>query len=139
MNQFHSSKNISYSGYCRVRSEGGSLILLGRKIPDVSYIAAKLTTLGTYTWQRLCYTSGEARKTVFIKSRRNSKIGREMFTLLVCLADQKSYRAYVCSHLAVRTLGSQDLLRFYNTIFHRKGTPFVYLLLTNGIPFTYLV
>ena len=54
-------------------------------------------------WQRLCYTSGEARKTVFINSRRNSKIGREMFTLLVCLADQKSYRSYVCSHLAVRT------------------------------------
>ena len=43
MNQFHSSKNISYIGYCRVRSEGGSLILLGRKIPDVSYIVAKLT------------------------------------------------------------------------------------------------
>ena len=28
MNQFHSSKNISYSGYCRVRSDGGSLIAL---------------------------------------------------------------------------------------------------------------
>ena len=25
------------------------------------------------------------------------------------------------------------------TIFHEKGTPFVYLLLTNGTPFTYLV
>ena len=28
MNQFHSSKKISYSGYCRVRSDGGSLIAL---------------------------------------------------------------------------------------------------------------
>ena len=36
MNQFHSSKNISYSG---------SLISLGRKIPDVSYIVAKLTKI----------------------------------------------------------------------------------------------
>ena len=47
MNQFHSSKKISYSGYCRVRSDSSSLIalgLLGRKIPDVSYIVAKLTT-----------------------------------------------------------------------------------------------
>ena len=25
------------------------------------------------------------------------------------------------------------------TIIHKKGTPFVYLLLTNGTPFTYLV
>ena len=25
------------------------------------------------------------------------------------------------------------------TIFHEKGNPFVYLLLTNGTPFTYLV
>ena len=25
------------------------------------------------------------------------------------------------------------------TIFHEKGTPFIYLLLTNGTPFTYLV
>ena len=49
MSQFHSSKNISYSGYCRVRSDSSSLIalgllgLLGRDIPDVSYIVAKLT------------------------------------------------------------------------------------------------
>ena len=42
--QFHSSKKISYSGYCRVHSDGRSLIALGRKIPDVSYIVAKLTT-----------------------------------------------------------------------------------------------
>ena len=35
----------SYSGYCRVRSDGGSLIELGGKIPDVSYVVAKLTTL----------------------------------------------------------------------------------------------
>ena len=50
MNQFHSLKKISYSGYCRVRSDSSSLIalgllgLLGRDIPDVSYIVAKLTT-----------------------------------------------------------------------------------------------
>ena len=44
MNQFHSSKKISYSGYCRVHSDGGSMIALGRKIPDVSYIVTKLTT-----------------------------------------------------------------------------------------------
>ena len=44
MNQFHSSKKISYSGYWRVRSDGGSLIALGGKIPDVFYIVAKLTT-----------------------------------------------------------------------------------------------
>ena len=44
LNQFHSSKKISYSRYCRVRSDGGSLVALGRKIPDVSYIVAKLTT-----------------------------------------------------------------------------------------------
>ena len=37
-------KKNSYSGYCRVRSDGGSLIALGHKIPDVSYIVAKLTT-----------------------------------------------------------------------------------------------
>ena len=37
-------KKISYSEYCRVRSDGGSLIALGRKIPDLSYIVAKLTT-----------------------------------------------------------------------------------------------
>ena len=30
-------------------------------------------------------------------------------------------------------------LTLFNTIFHRKGNPFVYLLLTNGTPFTYLV
>ena len=45
MNQFHCLKKISYSGYCCVRSEGGSLISLGRKIPDVSYIVAKLTKI----------------------------------------------------------------------------------------------
>ena len=50
MNQFHSSKKVSYNGYCRVRSDSSSLIalgllgLLGRDIPDVSYIVAKLTT-----------------------------------------------------------------------------------------------
>ena len=44
MNQFHSLKKISYSGYCRIRSDSGSLIALGRKTPDVSYIVAKLTT-----------------------------------------------------------------------------------------------
>ena len=44
MNQFHSSKKNSYSEYCRVRSDGGSLIALGGKIPDVSYVVAKLTT-----------------------------------------------------------------------------------------------
>ena len=43
MNQFHSSKKISYSGYCRVRCDV-SLIALGGKIPDVSYVVAKLTT-----------------------------------------------------------------------------------------------
>ena len=32
----------------------------------------------------------------------------------------------------------QPLTLLYN-IFHRKGTPFVYLLLKNGTPFTYLV
>ena len=32
----------------------------------------------------------------------------------------------------------QPLTLLY-TIFHEKGTPFVYLLLTNGTPFTYLV
>ena len=32
----------------------------------------------------------------------------------------------------------QPLILLY-TIFHEKGTPFVYLLLTNGTPFTYLV
>ena len=32
----------------------------------------------------------------------------------------------------------QPLTPLY-TIFHEKGTPFVYLLLTNGAPFTYLV
>ena len=32
-----------------------------------------------------------------------------------------------------------QLLTLLNTIFHEKGTPFVYLLLTNGTPFTYLV
>ena len=32
----------------------------------------------------------------------------------------------------------QPLTLLY-TIFHKKGTPFVYLLLTNGTPFTYLV
>ena len=42
-NQFHSSKKISNSGYCRVRCDG-SLIASGGKIPDVSYIVAKLTT-----------------------------------------------------------------------------------------------
>ena len=41
---FHSSKKISYSGYCRVRSDG-SLIVLEGKISDVSYIVAKLTVL----------------------------------------------------------------------------------------------
>ena len=35
MNQFHSSKTISYSGYCCVRCDG-SLIALGGKIPSVS-------------------------------------------------------------------------------------------------------
>ena len=30
-------------------------------------------------------------------------------------------------------------LTFLYTIFHEKGTPFEYLLLTNGTPFTYLV
>ena len=43
MNQFHSSTKVSYRGYCRVRCDG-SLIALGGKIPDVSYIVAKLTT-----------------------------------------------------------------------------------------------
>ena len=44
MNQFHSSKIISYNEYCRVRCDG-SLIALRGKIPDVSYyIVAKLTT-----------------------------------------------------------------------------------------------
>ena len=43
MNQFHSSKKFSYSGYCCVHSDGSSLIALGGKIPDVSYIVAKLT------------------------------------------------------------------------------------------------
>ena len=32
----------------------------------------------------------------------------------------------------------QPLTLLY-TIFHEKGTPFIYLLLTNGTPFTYLV
>ena len=47
MNQFHSSKKVSYNGYCRVRSDSSSLIalgLLGRNIPDISYIVAKLNT-----------------------------------------------------------------------------------------------
>ena len=49
--------------------------------------------------------------------------------------------------------GRQDSTNFYTwrlrsevrpltllyTIFYKKGTPFVYLLLTNGTPFTYLV
>ena len=30
-------------------------------------------------------------------------------------------------------------LLFLDTIFHEKGTPFIDLLLTNGIPFTYLI
>ena len=32
----------------------------------------------------------------------------------------------------------QSLILLY-TIFHKKGTPFIYLLLTNGTPFTDLV
>ena len=32
MNQFHSSKKLSYSGFCCVPSDGGSLIALGGKI-----------------------------------------------------------------------------------------------------------
>ena len=36
--------------------------------------------------------------------------------------------------------GGGVLKKWYSTtIFHEKGTPFVYLLLTNGTPFTYLV
>ena len=35
--------------------------------------------------------------------------------------------------------GVQPLTLLYHcTILHEKGTPFVYLLLTNGTPFTYL-
>ena len=41
MNQFHSSKNISYIGHCRVRCDG-PLIALGGKIPDILYIVVKL-------------------------------------------------------------------------------------------------
>ena len=36
-------------------------------------------------WQRLCYTSGEARKTVLINSRRNSQIHRHKMHLLALL------------------------------------------------------
>ena len=43
MNQFHSWKKISYSRHCRVRCDG-SLIVLGGKTPNISYIMAKLTT-----------------------------------------------------------------------------------------------
>ena len=43
MNQLHPSKKISYTGYCRVHCNG-SLIALGSKLPDVSYIMAKLAT-----------------------------------------------------------------------------------------------
>ena len=30
-------------------------------------------------------------------------------------------------------------LPFLDTIFHKKATPFVYILVTNGTPFTYLI
>ena len=33
----------------------------------------------------------------------------------------------------------QPLTLLYDTIFQEKGTPFVYFLLTNGTPLTYLV
>ena len=32
-----------------------------------------------------------------------------------------------------------QLLTLLHTIFHKQGTPFLYVLLANGIPFTYLV
>ena len=38
-----------------------------------------------------------------------------------------------------RLLPEVQPLTLLYTIFHEKGTPFVYLLLTNGTPFTYLV
>ena len=58
MNQFHSSKKNSYSIYCRIRSDG-SLIALGGKIPDISYIVAKLTTF--------CVGSQARRRSIAVK------------------------------------------------------------------------
>ena len=57
--------------------------------------------------------------------------------------------AFVCPYLGgggaqqiyirVGSTRMSNPLPFLDTIFHKKGTPFIYLLLTNGTPFTYLI
>ena len=42
-------------------------------------------------------------------------------------------------HIRGRVLLEVQPLTLLYTIFHEKGTPFVYLLLTNSTPFTYFV
>ena len=49
-----------------------------------------------------------------------------------------------CKHRLATSLGEGGTQQFLYgealyTIFHEKGAPFVYLLLTNGTPFTFLV
>ena len=52
---------------------------------------------------------------------------------------QKTPGAYSTNFYTGRLRPEAQPLTLLYTICHEKGTPFVYLLLTNGTPFTYLV
>ena len=47
---------------------------------------------------------------------------------------------YKCNVYTGKLCPRSNPLPFYNhTIFHKKGTPFIYLLLSNGTPFTFII
>ena len=66
------------------------------------------------------------------------RVVTQLFQILT-LTLRSDPRGYSTNFYTGRLRPEVQPLTLLYTIFHEKGTPFVYLLLTNGTPFTYLV
>ena len=105
-------------------------------------IARRYSTLGC-VYMQVLFTRVNEVETSYELFRLNVKLSEVQLLLLRAI-----FHALISSLLFSNvnfTGGEGYSTNFYTgrlllyTIFHEKGTPFAYLLLTNGTPFTYLV
>ena len=92
--------------------------------PDVSLVRVNLWAC--IWWEEKVGTTRKLRKKAMTRKKTFTKENQ-------CLGGGGSYSTNV--HKGRLWLEVQPLTVLY-TIFHEKGTPFVYLLFTNGTPFT---
>ena len=65
-------------------------------------------------------------------------LGSLVARMVNCCVHVVKARGYSANVYTGRSRPKVQPITLLYTIFHEKGTPFVYILLTNGTPFTYL-